>query len=332
MNYDVQEDNESIRWLFGKVKLTVRCMPMFCGEDGELKDQDTHGPDRSSPEGRFVEDFNENYEKIGKQFPAFLRLKELCKVQFLGQFLKYFQDDLENQIKKLQSGDEDSEFERMHNLALRVIEANVTASLDETRNNIEQHIPYIDDSIVEEVRMQSSIPASYQDIRNCLYSGSSHLIAKKIAQENAPTISEIRKSIIEHHEQNLCKYKKAVRDLQKCSSSFFAARNKCKWVPTVNNRKEESGYSRFHYGGVSLKPKLVKVNLSKPGLFSGCKKNLLTPGTFSSHRAPIQPSHQVFNPPRVKVAKTPGTQQSTSNSGSVGGSCKKGNQKLHLLK
>ena len=84
MKYDVQEDNDSIRWLFGEVKVAVRCMPMFLGEDGELKDQDTDGPDQNSPEGRFVADFNKNYEKIGKQFPAFLRLKELCKVQWLG--------------------------------------------------------------------------------------------------------------------------------------------------------------------------------------------------------------------------------------------------------
>lgn len=325
IEYDVHEDNDTILWLFGEVKMTVRCMPMFHGIDGELKDQDTNGPDPESPEGRFVADFNRNYEKIGKQFPAFLRLKELCKVQWLGSFLKSFQDGLESQKCRLESREMESEFRRLHTSALREIESNIAAGLNKIRNDIRRQVWYINDSIVNQVYQEGSISASYEQISNWLLYGDSRDIAKKIAQEQAPTLSEIRTNTIEHHKANLYKYKKAVEDLQKCSTSFVSASNKCEWIPSVNYHKDENEYRRFHYGGVSLTPKAVKTNISKPGIFSGCRKMLLTPSTFSSHQATKQPPTQTFNPPKVKATKASGTKQSSSNSASTGGSCQKGN-------
>ena len=199
------------------------------------------------------------------------------------------------------------------------------ANLGKIRNDIKRQVRYINDSIVAEVHRQGSIPASYQEINNWLYYGDSHFIAKRIAREQAPTVSDIRKRTIEHHEQNLLKYEKEVEGLQKYSSSFNSSSNKCKWVPTVNNRKEENGYSRLHYGGVSLTPKAVKVNLPKPGYFSGCKKVKLTPSAFSSYRTTKPPSLKVFNPPNVKATNTSGTQQATSSSGSFVTLCKEGN-------
>jgi hypothetical protein len=50
-------------------------------ESGVLQDQ--NGPDPDSPAGQFASDFTKNYDRIGKIFPEFLRLKELTKVQFL---------------------------------------------------------------------------------------------------------------------------------------------------------------------------------------------------------------------------------------------------------
>ena len=324
MEYDVHEDKDTIRWLFGEVKMTVRCMPMFHGVDGELQDQDTNGPDPDSPEGRFVADFNRSYEKIGKQFPAFLRLKELCKVQWLGQFLKSFQDGLESQKSRFESGELESEFRRVHTSALQEIEANIVASLDKIRNDIKRQVPYVDDNIVNQVYRAGSISASYQEISDWLYYGNSYVIAEKIAREKAPTLSEIRNKTIEHHKANLNKYTKAVGDLQKCSTSFLAANDKCKWIPTVNYHKDENEYRRFHYGGVSLTPKAVKTNIPKPGIFSGSRKIILTPNTFSSHEATKQPPTQTFNPPKVKATKGSGTQQSSSHNSSVGGSYQKG--------
>lgn len=316
MEYDVHEDNDTIRWLFGEVKMTVRCMPMFHGVDGELQDQDTNGPDPDSPEGRFVADFNRNYEKIGKQFPAFLRLKELCKVQWLGQFLQSFQDVLESQKSRIERGELESEFQRVHTSALQEIKANIVASLDKIRNDIKRQVPYINDNIVNQVHREGSISASYQEISDWLYYGNSYVIAEKIAREKAPTLSQIRTKTIEHHKANLYKYTKAVGDLRKCSTSFLAANNKCKWIPTVNYHKDENEYRRFHYGGVSLTPKAVKTNIPKPDIFSGWRKIVLMPSTLSSHEATKQPPRQTFNPPKV--------QQRSSNNSSFGRSFQKG--------
>ena len=329
MEYDVQEDNDTIRWLFGKVKMTVRCMPMFHDVDGELKDQDTNGPDPDSPEGRFVADFNTNYDKIGKQFPSFLRLKELCKVQWLGNFLNSFQESLKNQKSKLKRGEFDSEFRRMRTSALEEIEAKIVTNLNKMRNDIKQQVPYINDTIVNQVHQQGSISASYQEISDWLYYDDSHVIAKRTARECAPTLSEIRKKNIQHHKANLEKYTKVVRDLRKCSTSFLSASNNCMWIPTVNYHKNENEYSRFHYGGVSLSPKLVKTNLSKPGFFSGYKKIVLTPSTFSSHKTAKQQATRTFNPPEVRATKTSGTQQSSNSSGSGKRTCTKGNTVIY---
>ena len=320
MEYDVQEDNDTIRWLFGKVKMTVRCMPMFHDVDGELKDQDTNGPDPDSPEGRFVADFNTNYDKIGKQFPSFLRLKELCKVQWLGKFLNSFQDSLESQKSSVERGELDSEIRRMRTSALEEIQAKIVTNLNKMRNDIKQQVPYINDTIVNQVHQQGSISASYQEISDWLYYGDSHVIANRTARECAPTLSEIRKKTIQHHKANLEKYTKAVRDVRKCATSFLSASNNCMWIPTVNYHKNENEYSRFHYGGVSLTPKLVKRNFSKPGFFSGYRKIVLTPSTFSSHKTAKQQPTQTFNPPKVMAKKASGTQQSLFNSGSAGDS------------
>ena len=57
MEFDVQEDKDYVRWLFGEVRMAVRCMPMFHTEDGKLQDQEI-GPDSNSPEGKFVADLH----------------------------------------------------------------------------------------------------------------------------------------------------------------------------------------------------------------------------------------------------------------------------------
>ena len=93
MELDVKETDDTVRWLFGEVKIAVRCNSMV-------------SPD--SPESRFAEDFTTHYEKIGKHFPEFLRLKELCKVVRLGKIIDKFKDYTETHKKRIESGELDS--------------------------------------------------------------------------------------------------------------------------------------------------------------------------------------------------------------------------------
>lgn len=318
MEFDVQEDNDTICWLFGEVNIEVRCMPMFHGEDGELKDLATDGPEPNSPEGRFVADFNKNYEEIGKQFPEFLRLKELSKVQWLGRFLESFKDSLEQQQKKVESGELDSELRRVQSLARQEAECSIASQLDNIRSDIRRQVTYINESVVSQVHRQGSISAPYDEISNWLYSGSSYSIAQRIAREKTPTLNEIRTKILEQHKANLKKYMKTLADLKKASTKLNSSDNKCKWIPSVNQYKEEDEIIRFHYGGVSLMPKAVKKSISKPGVFSGCNKVLLAPNVFICNTRAKQPLVQAFNPPKVNATKSSGDERSrppNSNSG-----------------
>ena len=315
MEYDVQETSDTIRWLFGEVTISVRCMPMFHGEDGELKDLHTNGPDPDSPEGRFVEDFTKNYEKIGKHFPAFLRLKELCKVQWLGKFLDGFKDSMEEHRKRIKSGKLDSEIQRNQISALQEAEASIARNLDKARNEIKRQVSYIDDNVVSQVYRQGSISASYDQISDWLYTGNSRNIAKKIAREKAPSLNESRSKIAEQQKKNLRKFTSTIADLRRSSKKFLAPSNKCKWIPAVNCRKDENEFTRFHYGGVSLTPKLVKTNLPISfHMFSGISKLALTLALLSYYTPKKQPPPQEFNPPTVYATKLPARiQQSSAN-------------------
>ena len=318
MEYDVQETGDTIRWVFGEVKIAVRCMPMFHGEDGELKDLDTNGPDPDSPEGRFVEDFTKNYEKIGKHFPAFLRLKEVCKLQWLGQFLDSFKDSMEDQKKRIESGKLDSEIQRIQASALQETEASIASNLDKARNEIKRQVSYIDENVVRQVYQQGGISASYSQISNWLYTGNSCDIAKKIARENAPSLNEIRKQIAERQKESLRKFTSTIADLRRSSKKFLAPSNKCEWIPAVNYRKDEDEFTRFHYGGVSLTPKVVKTNLSTSRLFSGISKVVLTPALLSNSAPKKQLPPPAFNPPKVNATKpSTGMQQTSANTGAA---------------
>lgn len=110
MEYDIQENEDTIRWLIGDVDMTVRCKPMFHSQDGQLQDQDVLGPDPESPEGNFIADFTKHYDQIGRYFPEFRRLKELCKVQLLGAFLASFERSLEEQSKRFASSEMDAKY------------------------------------------------------------------------------------------------------------------------------------------------------------------------------------------------------------------------------
>ncbi len=309
IEYDQQQDEDSIRWLFGEVKVAARCMPMFHTEDGELKDLSTDGPDPDSPEGEFVSDFNKYYEQIGSHFPEFLRLKELCKVQFVGCFINSFNKALEDQKRKLESNEMNVEYRRMYLSNLQQGQETVRMSLDEWLREIKSQVSYINDDVVRQVQEQDAIPASNAEISHWLHTGDSSNIAQKIAREQVPSVAEIRQQVLRHHESNLKSFQSTVADLKKssviCLSSAESA-NRCRWVPAVSHYEEKEKSVKLYYGGISLMPKALKVSMSiGKGIFTGIKKVLLRSGLLDSTSSVKQPPVKSFNPPRTRAAKPP---------------------------
>ena len=257
MEYDVQEDEDSIRWLFGEVKIAVRCMPMFHTEDGQLRDQDVQGPDKDSPEGSFVADFTKHYNEVGKFFPEFLRLKELCKVQWLGSFIKSFEEALVEKKRKLKSKVMDAMFAQMYSSNLREAENKIGRKLDDLQRSIKRQVSYINDNVIQQVR-QAGISASDSEISRWLRYGDSSSIAQRIAKENVPSAKQIHQKLIADHEQNLQKFETNVSNLKLSSKKCLSSSNECRWIPAVCHSIESRNIVKCFYGGVALIPKAKK--------------------------------------------------------------------------
>ena len=299
MEYDVQENDDSVRWLFGDVDMTVRCKPMFRSQDGELHDQEVPGPDPDSPEGKFTADFTTHYDQIGKYFPEFLRLKELCKVQWLGAIITWFEKNLEEQTKRLESREMDAKYCERYASDVQEAQSEAKKQLDGKWFKIRCKVGLtISDEKVQQIYQEADIPVSYHEFYDWLRFGDSSVIAKKIACKHVPSVSEIKQQVIDEHAMKLRQYQRSVSALKnnckECLPSSDLA-NGCCWVPAVCHRDD----GNCIYGGVSLMPNLRKVTLR---IESDIGKVLLSP-SFGFHETVKNPPVKPFNPPRTKGIK-----------------------------
>lgn len=300
MEYDVEEGTDSIRWLFGDVHMTVRCMPMFHTQDGELEDQDILGPDPDSPEGTFVADFNKHYDEIGKHFPEFLRLKELCKVQWLGAFVTSLEESLEEHGRRLESKEMHGKYSDMFESALQVAQNGIRKQLDDMLIKIERQAGrFVSDNVIRQIHQGAGISASYPEVRNWLRFRDSSVIAERMAREQVPSVWQIKQKCINAHAEKLKLYRRTVSTLKKnckkCLPSTKMA-NGCRWVPAVCNSED----GKCIYGGVTLTPKTRKVTLQ---VRRDISRVPLTPNFFGFHETVKQPPVKAFNPPRTNGRK-----------------------------
>ena len=79
IEYQIVENENETKFLFGELKMSVRTHPMFTDSEGRLVDT-MEEADKNGPEALFSKDFTNNYEKIAENFREFARLKELCKL------------------------------------------------------------------------------------------------------------------------------------------------------------------------------------------------------------------------------------------------------------
>ena len=284
VEWDVQENKESIRWLFGDVKMTVRCKPMRYTPSGGLEDLDGLGPDPDSPEGSFVADFTKHYDQIGDYFPQLLRLKELCKVQFLGALLANYEREIQEDLRHIASyvyDQVDPKYDKSYALALQRAQMDNRTILDQ-------------------------IP-----VRN--YSWSVFDTSSPAVQRKA---SEM---VIGEHKGKLLKYQRSVSTLLKnCKKCIPSGKlvNGCRWVPAVCH----CGKRNLIYGGVSLMPKKCKTTLRVRD--DDVSRVPLTPRFFESWETIENPPVKQFNPPRIngrKVLLTNGAGPATGPPGGDSG-------------
>ena len=103
IEYSCTQVGPVVNYRTGDVKMVIHSSPQRPGLDGEVHDIEEEDPD--SPESKFAKDLTENYDEISKYFPIFGRLKELCKLQFLGMIIKEMKTNIpipENIIHKIQ--------------------------------------------------------------------------------------------------------------------------------------------------------------------------------------------------------------------------------------
>ena len=305
MEYDVQESDDSIIWLFGNVEMTVRCRPLSHTQDGGLQDQEGQGPHPDGPVGSFIADFNEHYDQIEKHFPEFLRLKELCKVQWLGSFVASLQRMLEETSIRLESKEMDAKFGDVFALAMQTAENDLQDQLFNMWRKLEAQKGFIrSDEMVKLIRQNLEIPASYQEIHDGVRSGDFSVLAKQIARKRVPSVAQIKQQVIKEHTERLSQCRKSIstlkKDCKKCLPPTELATGSC-WVPAVCHCE-----GKCIYGGVSLMPKPRKVTLRVRRDFSWVP---LTPNFFGFHEILKQPPVKPFYPPRTlgrKVLLTTG--------------------------
>lgn len=301
MEYDVQQNDDSVRWMFGDVDMTVRCKRMFHSQDGELHDQDVPGPDPDSPEAKFTADFTTHYDQIGKYFPEFLRLKELCKVQCLGAFIARFERSLEEQRKQLERREMDAKYREIYALSLQKAQSEFQRRLDDMLLEMRRQHGFISDEMVRLIYQKGDIPGSYNEIYNWVRFGDSSVIAQQLARNRVPSVSKIKQQFLHEHATKLRQYRISVSTLKKnckkCLPSTDLA-NGCCWVPAVCHSDD----GKCIYGGVALTPMPRKVTLRMKSDFSRVP---LTPNFFGFREKVKNPPVKQFDPPRVNGRKVP---------------------------
>ena len=299
VEYEIEENDDSIRWLFGDVNMNVRCKPMIHTPDGRLQDQDVIGPDPDSPEASFVADFNKHYDQIGEYFLPFLRLKELCKVQCLKDFVLSYERRLEENGRRLESKEMSAKFAEIHESAVKeqikrekeMSDINVRYSRDK---NIRRDI---DQQLLELRRKNYSV--SSNEIDNWVDSSAFALELFKSSFETSTSLWLIGLQEKIKHSEKLENYRKNLSTLmEKCRKYLPSTElaNGCCWVPAVCHFEK----GNLIYGGVELKPKRCKVILGKRSDFNRVP---LTSSFFGFRETVNQPPVKPFNPPRTNGTK-----------------------------
>lgn len=271
MDYSVEQDENYVYYLVGDVAMEVRCRPMMPNTDGELRDI-ADEEDKETGEYKFAEDFTNHYDDIGRAFPEFLRLKELCKLLWLGQVANSHGKMLEEQA-------------RSPNITHELIEMNFDAArkdciqkISQMLTEMEKHLPmrYSYDYASQKRMLREEISKHIGvSMDRLLFDGwwdlpsseSRMALAESIGTRLTPSRTRIRQMMEEEAKriftQKMSQYKRNLRELKAYRKKEEIG--ECTWVPAAHRRFPVTDDAiRQVYGGVALFPKLRETVLTKP--------------------------------------------------------------------
>ena len=250
--------------------------------DGEYVDDNEDDDDFSdslfniSPEKKFAENFTENYDKIGKYFPIFLRLRELLKLSAILGILRGVYESMEEAKKTIEI---DSDKIRT---MLRGIRSQIKYPIN-TNDKVEELFRQtLRENGVSEYQVQySEITRIKGNIRTALANAEDEMfnqVTRSLIDGlkiNGLSRSYVYNWIVHSQEMSLVNYLCQLikeMELEKLSrfGNFLRAKKvnldqsvnfdmideNCNWVPAVFSMSER----RKCYGGVCLIPRLSEQN------------------------------------------------------------------------
>ena len=276
MSYKIDENDSKITYLFGEVKMSVKCRAQTVKRDGESTDE--VGIDKDDAEHQFANDFTLHYDRLAREhYPEFLRLKELCKLQYVWTFLNSYLENLKSMLKKQISEEQIREAREKIAEKLREICSKFKSELAKAGSQ------QIDASVIDQIRQvfvkyqhdllnfsRDEISASVvnQWIRGSLKDESliKDWILPNEHEFRLYTESCVYGEFFEEVTRRKCSFEQQFADLVEKSHEILAKttnldrdQNVEEWVPAVFRRLDEGSSTsvRMVYGGVSLQPRLV---------------------------------------------------------------------------
>ena len=270
--------------------MSVRTHPMFTDAEGRLIDT-MEDSSKDSPEACFSKDFTDNYENIAVHFREFARLKELCKLQYMGIFLKnYKKCVIENEQKLLA---DEFKINQIYEEQYRDLESKIVQILNEIKQKVSYHVNDAEVSAVNDALNNSFQLYDYNLVKNWLKNGGTYknTLVGALAKKKEVTKSEIRDLIRKQFRARELEAK--VEELKSTSrkvlnESYVPWPNTTQWVPSLFHNRNQKSAMNFIYGGVLLQPKLKETRLSGNSVN---RYDISSTQLLENRLAPSRPAH-----------------------------------------
>ena len=244
--------------------MSVRTHPMFTDSEGRLVDT-IEDADKNGPEACFAKDFTNNYDEIAKSFREFARLKELCKLQYMGIFIRNYKKNVIESEQKLLA--DDYKINQIYDEKRSELESKIQNILDEIKQKVSYNVSDAEVSAVNEALNSSFHLYEFNLVKNWLNYGGIYKneLVDILASKKELTKPEIRDLIQKQFRSRELNDK--VEDLKRTSKkvlkeSYLAWPDKTEWVPSLFRNKNLESAMNFIYGGVLLQPHLKETRLN----------------------------------------------------------------------
>lgn len=264
IEHQIVDTEDEIKFLFGELKMSVRTHPMFTDSEGRLVDT-IEDADKNGPEACFAKDFTNNYNEISKNFREFARLKELCKLQYMGIFIKNYKKHLIESEQKLLA--DDYKINQIYEEKRSELESKIENILNEIKQKVSYSVSDAEVSAVNQALNSSFNFYEFNLVENWLKYGGRYKneLIDALASKKELTKFEIRDLIQKQFRSRELNDK--VEDLKRTSKevlkeSYLSWPDKTEWVPSLFRNKNLESAMNFIYGGVLLQPHLKETKLN----------------------------------------------------------------------